>query len=322
MNNMKRIVEHILFKRQNTRRRQSGQAHQHTRQTIMTLYAISLLTIAMLAGPAKSIATSNVSREYRQEPFRICYSVDETGIPQDDSNRNGVPDRVEDIMTQLKSVRDLFLTLGFPDPLGSERFATVNEFVVNLVPRRKLGHNVIGRAHWGASSNGKSIYMEISEDQDAKWSSAPVHEYFHYIQFSAMSYNRAWLLEGTARWAEDVVKDVARQPVDTLAADVQDPYFMRAVTSSSYSSALMLWRPLCAICGTARIPDHLVRKRRYVDGTPVFEGSSIQGAAAIRNVFDCLGRNGMDVKLDKNEEDIDIMNCVRSTVQWCLSKTK
>ncbi len=322
MNKIKSIVQHILLKKKNTRRRQTGQARQHTRQSIMTICAVSLLTTAMLAGPVKSAATDNVSREYRQEPFRILYRIDGTGLPQDDINRNGVPDRVEDIMTQLKSARELFLALGFPDPLGSERFATVTEFVVNLVPRRKLGHNVIGRTHWRASSNEKSIYMEISADQDAKWSSTPVHEYFHHIQFSTMSYKRAWLLEGTARWAEDVVKNVARQPVDTLAADVQDPDFMRAVTSSSYSSALMLWRPLCAICGTARIPEHLVRKRRYVDGTPVFEGNSIQGAAAIRHVFDCLGRNGMEVKQDKNAEDTDIMDCVRSTVQWCLSKTK
>jgi len=77
--------------------------------------------IVVLTGVAGLAAELKIHREGR---IRVVYQTEGLdAVRLDDRNKNGIPDQVEDVLTQTVAARLLFVELlGFPDPLKTERF--------------------------------------------------------------------------------------------------------------------------------------------------------------------------------------------------------
>ena len=227
---------------------------------------------------------------YGRDVFRIVYTLEgEDAVPGTDENKNGLPDLVEDIATQLLAAREAFTFLGFPDPLQAARYTGTTGIMV-IVRARATMHGLHGRSFSRASGSrqfpGKWLKLHISADTNPSRNPTPAHEYFHLIQYGQSRFMNGWYLEGMARWAEDVISKVfvaSGTGVDTDSA-----------VHETYNAAKKLWHPLGKACaGTVRLPQFLARNYHYVDGTAVFKDTVINGPRAMVEMLACLnGKEG------------------------------
>ena len=74
---------------------------------------------------------------------RIHYDVrGEHAVDLADANGNGVPDQVEDVLTQVLAARMVFVeVLGFPEPMKTERFRAASFIDIHLRSRDVLKMN-------------------------------------------------------------------------------------------------------------------------------------------------------------------------------------
>ncbi len=228
---------------------------------------------------------------YDRDVFRIVYTLEgEDAVPDLDMNKNGLPDLVEDIATQLLAAREAFMFLNFPDPLQSTRYTGTTGIMV-IVRARAAMHGLHGRAFSRASGSrqfpGKWLKLHISADTKPSRNPTPAHEYFHLIQYGQSRFMNGWYLEGMARWAEDVISTVFVDPA--IGMDTE------TAVHETYNAAKKLWHPLGKICsGAVRIPQSLTDKYHYVDGTAVFKDTAINGPRAMVHILACL--NGKEAE--------------------------
>ncbi|MBO4301198.1 MAG: hypothetical protein J5861_06305, partial [Desulfovibrio sp.] len=161
---------------------------------------MAVLGLCLINGVS---AADNTLQSYDKGKFRIVYYTDGVdGVSTVDSNSNAVPDRVEDIATQLVAAREAFISLGFPDPLQSKRYIGTRGVMVILRARSSM-HDLHGRAFSKATGSqqflGKWLKIHISTDTNPSQNPTPAHEYFHLIQYGQSRFMNGWYLEGMAR---------------------------------------------------------------------------------------------------------------------------
>jgi len=276
------------------------------------------------------LVAANTLQFYDQDIFRIVYSTEGVdGISAVDSNNNAVPDRVEDIATQLVAARDAFISLEFPDPLQSKRYTGVTGVMVILRARSSM-HGQHGRAFSMATGSrhfsGKWLKIHISTDTNPSRNPTPTHEYFHLIQYGQSRFMNGWYLEGMARWAEDAINKNRVAPdaaIDTEKA-----------LSTTYDAADNLWHPLGGACGgPLHMHPSLAAGYAYVDGTPVFKDTKVNGPQAMRNVLTCLHEmeaaaadsfGGVPLWRKNGQRSPQnnsfILECVRATQEQCARR--
>src|SRR5262245_46638686 len=85
--------------------------------------ALAMLAISQATAqlPEKSKPVVHV---HQSGKIRVFYEMEgRDAVDTADVNQNGVPDQVEDVLTQTRGAGMLLIeTLGFPDPFESERF--------------------------------------------------------------------------------------------------------------------------------------------------------------------------------------------------------
>ena len=265
----------------------------------------------------------------------VCVLYDETGDAavkdKTDINSNGVPDIVEDIATQVNAARELFKDVfKFPDPLNSERFKNVAAIEIRIKAKDVMKTNgsafSIPLKKSAKDPTKGALNIHVANTVNPRKNSTPAHEYFHMIQYGTTYFRNGWFLEGMAHWSEDSVVAIKKYPSSgNFSWKLKNKGAEKRIFEAKYGAAEYLWYPLAFnMNDKATIPDKLIKKYKYVDGSPVFEDNIIYGANVMRNVLTVMkskegtaaeqfgGREKWikDGQGDKQNNEI-ILNCVR-----------
>jgi hypothetical protein len=275
---------------------------------------------AQATGPKECRTARNadfprLDRIHVRDEFRIFYTLDgEHALPDArDANRNGVPDKVEDVATQLLVGRRIFSeVMGLTHPMRQARNAHTASIDVFLLKMEKgNGRSYDEATNYRLGVDGPQGHCALRIDllnSHSNQNVSPAHELFHQYQYGYTMFKARWLLEGTARWAEYALRaGVASER--SLPATL--PELQAQVFAESYAASAM-WNRLASLLdpeGRLELPPDLARIA-YVDGSPVVHDNQLRGAAFMKALFEALGpldrqvsaRNGW-AAFDWKEED-------------------
>ena len=272
----------------------------HTLKICILLCLIQALSPLCAQGEELLLRYDSKTGRYtlQQDFFRIKYYVDgEHAVPAKDTNKNGIPDCVEDVARQLRVAHHVFCEIsGFRSPLRSPRYPGLAYVDVSMLHRSRL-RNVNGLAFDKAQSAGdpdnpsaRAVVIAIAADLDPKNNVTPAHEYFHLIQNGMTYFKNTWFYEGMARWSEDAL-DIRKMAVPNqaaVAAMLENPAELAGLFAMSYNAAQKLWNALGNLCPNASIAlpvDDPILDLTYSDGTPVMKDRSFTGARMMREIL-------------------------------------
>ena len=290
--------------------------------------------LVMVMGFLLATIQSVSAAVYQQGIVYVIYDEAGENAVKDtaDLNTNGVPDMVEDVATQINAARELFKDVfNFPDPLESERFKSVTSIEVDILARENM-HNRSGQSMSSVrkqskhNPNERAIHIRIANNLNPHKSATPEHEYFHLIQYGATHFRNGWFLEGMAEWSQDSVAETKEYPDGkSLSSTLKDKAALENIYSKKYSVSKLLWYPLAVSKkDKVKIPADMVKKYKYVDGSPVFHDDIFYGPNVMREVIremkareEVAGANfgGVDNWRKKGQRDEQnneiIMDCVK-----------
>ena len=228
------------------------------------------------------------------DEFRIFYTLDgEHRLPDArDANRNGVPDKVEDVATQLVVGRRIFSeVMDLTHPMRQARNARTASIDVFLFKMEKgNGRSYDEATNYRLGIDGPQGHCALRIDllnSHSNQNVSPAHELFHQYQYGYTMFKARWLLEGTARWAEYALRPGAG-PERPLPGTLQA--LQAQVFSESYAASAM-WNRLATLLdpgGRLELPPDLMRIT-YTDGSPVVHDGQLRGAALMKALFEALG---------------------------------
>lgn len=247
--------------------------------------------------------TADAQLVHRVEDIRIFYQTSgQHAVDVADLNTNGIPDQVEDVMTQVRAARKLFVeVLGFPEPLKTERFREASFIDISFRHKDTLKMNGVAydelqRFHkLGDPPDTRSIAFTVATSVKAPANLTPAHEFFHLIQYGTTYFKNRWFLEGTARWSERALGAGDLGPVHILTDWPLPQGKAAAITAMAYEAAEHLWNPLAArLDDQGQIPDspvlQQIQNMTYTDGSPAMKDLRLKGTALIREVLIELNR--------------------------------
>jgi hypothetical protein len=259
-----------------------------------------IVALAVLAAAAGQAAAERVLQAGK---IRVFYqTVGQPAVAAVDRNQNGVPDQVEDVLTQTVAAQLLFVeVLGFPDPFRTERFRSASFLDIHLRHKDVLKSNGVTydelqRFNKPGDPKGTiSICFNVATSVNAVSNLTPAHEYFHLIQNGTTYFKNRWFTEGTARWSERGLGIGALGPVRALGPWPMPEDKAAAVFAMAYEASEYFWNPLAAkLDAKGALPDSSALKRlqamTYTDGTPVLKDLRFTGWEFIREVLCELGK--------------------------------
>ena len=218
-----------------------------------------------------------------------------------DVNHNGIPDQVEDVLTQTLAAQMLFVdVLSFPDPLTTERFHTASYLDIQLRHKDALKKNGVAYDEMQSFKRPRdpegtlSLCFNVSTSVQPSREFTPVHEFFHIIQNSITFFKNRWYTEGTARWSERALGLGGLGPMRLAGAWPMPDDKMNQIFTMAYEAADQFWNPLLARTdGSGALPDSPDMERlmamTYVDGTKVLKDRQLKGWRFVRDVLMALG---------------------------------
>ena len=260
---------------------------------MMTALALLHAPLLLARAPAKQV--------HQQDKIRVFYQLEgQHAVDPADANKNGVPDQVEDVLTQIVASRAMFVeVLGFPDPLTTERFRTASFIDVSFRHKDVLKSNGVAYDELqrynkpGDPKGTLSISFTVATSVKAAANLTPAHEFFHLIQNSTTYFKNKWFTEGTARWSERALGAGGLGPAKILSAWPLPEEQAAAVFAMSYDASDQFWNPLAAkadVKGVIPESPALARAQalRYTDGTPVLKDLNLTGWQFVREVLQAL----------------------------------
>ena len=258
----------------------------------------ALVVLMSVAGQAAK------DRMHQAGKIRVFYQTEgQHAVEVEDRNQNGVPDQVENVLTQTVAAHLLFVeVLGFPDPLQTGRFRTASFLDIHIRQKdNKQKHH--GMAHdelqqFNKPSDPKgtvSIGFSVASSVKAESNLTPAHEFFHLIQYSTSYFKNSWYAEGTARWSEYGLGIGTLGPAQKLDSWPLLEDQVAAVFGMSYKASEHFWNPLAKkMDARGIIPDSpkltRLQAMTYTDGTPVLKDLRLTGWEFIRDVILELGK--------------------------------
>lgn len=243
---------------------------------------------------------SGLDQIYVRDEFRIIYATAGHHALPDvrDLNRNGIPDQVEDVGTQLVVGRRLFSdVMGMMAPMKQPRYqrtSSIDVFLLNMEKGNGFSYDEV--MNYGLRFDGAAgrcaLRIDINNTLPTR-NVTPAHELFHQYQYGYSMFKTRWFLEGTARWAEYALRP-GQGPQAKLPGTAPD---LRGRLFSQSYGAGGVWNRLAAILHPGEqlsLPPDL-EKQVYVDGTPVIHGDLPRGAGFMKEVLVSLGRASDEV---------------------------
>lgn len=256
------------------------------------------ITLGLLA-----IISADAQQAQQVDDIRIFYETSgQNAVDVADVNANGVPDQVEDVMTQVRAARRMFVeVLGFPEPLQTKRFSEARFIDIHFRHKDVLKMNGVAYDELqrfnkpGDPPGTRSIAFTVATSVKAPANLTPAHEFFHLIQYGTTYFKNRWFLEGTARWSERALGAGGLGNSRVLSHWPFSDEQKKAVTAMAYEASDHLWNPLAArLDKTGVIPDSAALKQlqamTYTDGTLAVKDLRLTGWALIRDVIVELGK--------------------------------
>lgn len=243
--------------------------------------------------PGTSQAFPTLERIHVRDEFRIVYSLAGPHALKDqrDLNGNGIPDKVEDVATQLVAGRQLFSdVMGLVAPLKQPRYAqakSIDVFMLKLERGNGLAFDEVTNFRLGFDGVTGQCALRIDLlNSHTNQNLTPVHELFHLYQYGYTMFKPRWFLEGTARWAEYALRlgSGPHTPLPLSSASLQEQVFGTTYAASNFWNRLAL---LLDPAGRMRLPAaaaHLA----YVDGGRVVHDDELHGAAFMKALLESL----------------------------------
>ena len=260
--------------------------------------------VAVLAVLVYVVAGGAEPKVHQEGRIRVVYYTEgRDAVLPDDKNGNGVPDHVEDVLTQTVAARLLFVeVLGFPDPVETRRFRAAGCVDIRFKSKDSgIGNGLAfdelqsARRVPGDPEDARCIAFNVVATLDPKKNGTPSHEYFHLIQYSVSYFKNSWYAEGMARWSERGLGAGALGTAEPLAAWPLPPDRAAEIFAMSYNASASFWNPLAARHGAdSALPagpalDKL-QVMKYTDGTPVLNDLAFTGWRFMRDVLLELGK--------------------------------
>lgn len=248
----------------------------------------------------KSKVLSGLDRIHVRDEFRIIYATQGPHAPPNasDINKNGIPDQVEDIATQMVTASRIYSqVLGLKQPLSMPRYArvkSVDVFLLNMKKGNGLAYDEVINYRLGFDGGDGRCTLRVDlKNNLPRQNVSPAHELFHLYQYSYSMFKARWFLEGTARWAEYALRPGAgpQKPLPATGEAVRSQVFSQTYRASG------LWNRLAVITdplGRLHLPQDLA-EMTYVDGSTVIHDDIIHGPAFILAVFEELERLSISV---------------------------
>ncbi len=244
-----------------------------------------------------SIISTASAAVYQQGVVSVIYETEGETAYQNpvDLNKNGVPDVVEDIATQINATRELFHDVfSYPDPLDSARYKNVHAIEVDIDSKKNM--KVSGLAYNGVRNKSRhdpkvrALHVKIANTVDPRKNATPEHEYFHLIQYGATYFTNKWYLEGMARWSQDAVSKNKKYPDGrNVSWTLKNKLSETQIFQGKYNVAGILWYPLAVnLKDKAKVPKALRNKYKYVDGSDVFHDNIVYGANVMLEVLQTM----------------------------------
>lgn len=269
----------------------------------MTLFRFAALVGMGIWTVADAGAVTLEPLIHQSGRIRVFYhTTGKHAVEAVDANQNGIPDQVEDALTQTVASRLLWVdVLGFPDPLDSVRYRDAAFLDIQFRHKDVVKGN--GKAfdemhptrHVGDPEGTLRISFHLATSVNPTTNLTPTHEYFHLIQYASTYFKNRWFTEGTARWSEQGlgagglgrVREIAEWP---LTSEGREQLFQRA-----YDAADHFWNPLAEMTDAGgEIPDsealRQLQAMTYTDGSPVLKDLKLTGWQFVREVLLELGR--------------------------------
>ncbi len=259
-----------------------------------------MITMVLWLAPLL-LAQVSAKLVHQEGKIRVFYQLEgQHAVDLADENKNGVPDQVEDVLTQIVAARMIFVdVLGFPDPLLTERFRTASYIDVSFRHKDVLKSNGVAYDELqrynkpGDPKGTLSISFTVATSVKAATNLTPGHEFFHLIQNSTTYFKNGWFSEGTARWSERALGLGGLGPVKILSAWPLTEDQATAVFAMTYDASDHFWNPLAAKADVKGvIPESpalaRVQALRYSDGTPVLKDLKLTGWKFVREVLQAL----------------------------------
>lgn len=264
------------------------------------------LVLLQASADQAQVSVANEPKLRVRESGRIrvfYYTEGYHAVDPTDLNRNGIPDQVEDLLTQTLAAQTLFVdVLRFPDPFSTERFHRASFLDIHLrhkdvlKKRRGEAYDELQAFKRRKDPEGTlCLCFNVATSVSPPKELTPTHEFFHIIQNSVTYFKNRWYTEGTARWAERAMGKGALGPVRLSGTWPATEERASRLFAMAYDASEQFWNPLLAGmdgCGET-LPDSPAMKgllaMTYVDGTKVLRDKQLKGWKFIREVLVALG---------------------------------
>jgi len=306
--------------------------HKHTHIRALR-QKISILAMLALACPVCALAAKAPQlKVYQSGPYRVLYYTEgEFAVDPTDANGNGIPDRVEDMITAVAATRLLYCNLlGYPDPLNSGRLPKARFIDIRVkASRSNTSRAVSFPSDIPNNPRGAgSLVIRVNPTSDNRPYAIP-HEFFHLVQFAATYCGKGWFTEGTAMWVtgqRNIASDKLGKAWDESVPLDHWPLTRQEKSSlfeKSYGASNFLWNRLALLCDNdGEIPRGPVfeelKAMKYVDGSPVLKNTKLVGWRLVRDVLVELS------KIDGNKsawhDDAAILRAVEKAAAGYLPK--
>ncbi|MDR2155727.1 MAG: hypothetical protein LBE78_12030, partial [Burkholderiaceae bacterium] len=229
-----------------------------------------------------------LDRMFERDEFRIFYTLKDANALPDltDRNLNGVPDRVEDVATQLVAAREIYSNvMGLTPPLQTPRYAkatAIDVFLVNMGAGGGTADEVINYSASG-SDKGRCVLRINLHNGNSNKNVSPAHELFHLYQWGSSMFKPRWFMEGTARWSEHALL-AAPAPEKPLPGD--EAALERDFLTQVYAAG-PIWNRLAILLdpvGRLNLPPSL-RALTYLDGRKVVQDDELHGVVFMKMLF-------------------------------------
>lgn len=226
----------------------------------MKLFLILLLCSYYSLG----ISAQNVDfpDSFRSTHFMLFYALSPGTNQLPTQNRvdkvpkNGIPDFVEAIATQLETANAFYTgsDLKLQQPLLSGRYQGKVAYYGIYIKKFNSGNGSTSDEIQEDDSDNPILKISLSNSLSST-NLTPAHELFHTFQNGYSMIKNSWFLEGSARWVENAFRDITEIDDDSYQKQLpQNNQVLEKLVGLSYS-ADAFWNRLTYLCDPASPPN-------------------------------------------------------------------